>query len=504
MGIIVRQGLKYSTVAYLGVLIGAVNTIVVFPKILSPEQYGLMRLLQENGLFIAAFVQLGAANIADKFIPVFRTEDKTNNGFLFFLLIFPLAGFLLFCLLFLVFKNIWLEIYQEKSPAVNTYFYYFIPLVLFMMYQLILEAYSRVHLRIVVPGLFRDVVLKLITLGFIILYSLQLITFHQFLLSVIATYGIVTLLLLAYLYNLKVLHIKPRLDFLTRKLLKEMGIYGAFILLGGAATLIITKIDFLMLGSLAGTREVAIYTIAFFMGTIIEIPRRAVAQISTPILSQAWQHNDLDKIEDIYKKSAINQLVIGAFCFLGIWCNADAIFNIIPNGEVYRAGKYVILFIGAARLFDMATGVNGEIILQSKYYRFNLISVVFLAVLIVVTNYLFIPRYGINGAAFGTALSVFLYNILKYLFLWIKFRMQPFNIKTVVVLLIMAVTFFAASLVPAPEDELVPTLLNILFRSVVITGLFVGFSYIFQVSDDANNLAKIGVDRLKAFMKKTA
>lgn len=502
MGIIIRQGLKYSTVAYLGVLIGAVNTILVFPRILSPEQYGLMRLLQENGLFIAAFVQLGAANIADKFIPLFRTEDKTNNGFLFFLLLLPLAGFLLFCLLFVGFKHIWLEIYQEKSPAINTYFYYFIPLIFFMMYQLILEAYSRVHLRIVVPGLFRDVVLKLISLGFIILYFLHIITFHQFLLSFIATYGIITLLLLAYLYNLKVLHIKPRFDFLTASLLKEMGIYGAFILLGGAATLIVTKIDFLMLGSLAGTREVAIYTIAFFMGTIIEIPRRAIAQISTPIISQAWQHNDLDKIEDIYKRSAIIQLIVGAFCFLGIWCNADAIFNLIPNGEIYRAGKYVILFIGAARLFDMATGVNGEIILQSRYYRFNLISVVALAVLIVVTNYIFIPIYGINGAAFGTALSVFLYNILKFLFLWIKFGMQPFSSKTIIVLLIAAVTFFAASLVPAPPDEIVTTLLNILFRSVVIMGMFIGFTYIFQVSEDANNLARIGQDKLKALIRR--
>jgi O-antigen/teichoic acid export membrane protein len=504
MGIIIRQGLKYSTVAYLGVFIGAINTIIVFPRVLSPEQYGLMRLLQENGLFIAAFVQLGAANVADKFIPIFKTNDKTNNGFLFFLLMFPLAGFILFCLLFLVFKNVWLGIYQEKSPDVNIYFYYFIPLIFFMMYQMILEAYSRVHLRIVVPGLFRDVVLKLLTVGVIILYFLNIVTFHQSLLLLIGAYGTITLLLLAYLKNLKVLHIKPDFAFLKLALLKEMGIYSAFILLGGAGTLIVTKIDFLMLGSLVGTREVAIYTIAFFMGTIIEIPRRAIAQISTPLLSQAWQHNDLDKIEEIYKKSAINQLIIGSFCFLGIWCNADAIFNLIPNGEVYRAGKYVILFIGAARLFDMATGVNGEIILQSRYYRFNLISVAILAVLIIGTNYIFIPLYGINGAAFATALSVFLYNIIKFLFLWIKFRMQPFSIKTIFIVLIAGVTFFAASLVPAPKDEFIPTVLSILFRSAVITCLFVSLTYAFQVSEDANNLARLGLEKLRGMIKKAA
>src|SRR5687767_561315 len=127
MGIIIRQGLKYSTVAYVGVLIGAVNIIFIFPKILTPEQYGLVRLIQENGLFLASFVQLGAAHIADKFIPLFRTEDKTNNGFLFFLLVYPVVGFAIFCFLFLVFNKVWLGIYQEKSPSINAYFYYLFP-----------------------------------------------------------------------------------------------------------------------------------------------------------------------------------------------------------------------------------------------------------------------------------------------------------------------------------------------------------------------------------------
>ncbi|QHT70487.1 oligosaccharide flippase family protein [Rhodocytophaga rosea] len=497
MGIIVRQGLKYSTIAFLGVVIGAVNTIIIFPKILSPEQYGLMRLIQENGLFIAAFVQLGAANIADKFIPIFQTHDKTNRGFLFFLLIYPLMGFIFFCLIYLLFKNTWLDIYLEKSPGVNTYYYFFIPLIFFMMYQLILEAYSRVHLRIVVPGLFRDVVLKIITLGFAGLFFLHFISFYQFMLLLIIAYGIIAILLLLYLHNLKILHLKPDIDFLTLKLLKEMGIYAAFMLLGGAATLIITKIDFLMLGAMVGPESVAIYTIAFFMGTIIEIPRRAIAQISTPILSQAWQRNDLPQIEDIYKRSALNQLIIGSLLFLGIWCNTDAVFNLIPNGEIYRAGKYVVLFIGLARLFDMATGVNGEIILQSRYFRFNLISVAILAILIVGTNFIFIPLYGINGAAFATALSVFLYNILKFMFLWIKYRIQPFSHQTIYILLITGFTYVAAALLPAPEPALISSFTNIVLRSAIISILFGGLILGLGISKDANLLLKTGYQKLR-------
>ncbi len=501
MGIIVRQGLKYSTIAFIGVAIGAFNTIWLNPKLLSPEEIGLLRLVQDNGLFLAGFVQLGAANLANKFFPVFKTADNTNKGFLFFLLVYPLAGFLLFLFAFLLFQDFWLGIYQQNSPAVNQYYYYFIPLILFMMYQLILEAYCQINLRIVVPGIFRDIFLKLFTSGLVVLYFFKVISFHQLVLYLTGFYGLLVIMLLAYLRNLKVLYFKPDFRFLNKPLLREMAVFGAFILLGGAGSLIITKIDTLMLGSMAGTREVAIYTIAFFIGTIIEIPRRAIAQISTPVISQAWAQHNIEKIEEIYHKSAINQLIIGSFFLLGIWCNVDAIFNLVPNGEIYRPGKYVVLFIGLARLFDMATGVNGEIILQSRYYRFNLISVAILAILLVVTNWIFIPLYGINGAAFGTALSVLLYNILKYLFLWIKFRIQPFSIKTIIVLLIAVFTYFSASLVPAPASDFGSTVINILIRSSIITILFASCTFIFQVSEDANHLVRTGYEKLRLFFK---
>jgi hypothetical protein len=46
--------------------------------------------------------------------------------------------------------------------------------------------------------------------------------------------------------------------------------------------------------------------------------------------------------------------------------------------------------------------------------------------------------------------------------------------------------------------------LNILFRSAVITLMFVSFTYIFQVSEDANHLAKKGLEKVRGLIKKAA
>jgi len=59
--------------------------------------------------------------------------------------------------------------------------------------------------------------------------------------------------------------------------------------------------------------------------------------------------------------------------FLGIWCNIDSIFELIPNGEIYSPGKWVVFYIGLSKLFDMATGVNQEIVGTSKYYKIDLL-----------------------------------------------------------------------------------------------------------------------------------
>jgi len=55
---------------------------------------------------------------------------------------------------------------------------------------------------------------------------------------------------------------------------------------------------------------------------------------------------------------------------------------------------------------------------------------VFLAISTVLLNWYFIPKYGINGAAYASCIVIFLYNITKLLFVKAKFNMQPFTGNT--------------------------------------------------------------------------
>ncbi|NJL15676.1 MAG: hypothetical protein HC913_23515 [Microscillaceae bacterium] len=206
-----------------------------------------------------------------------------------------------------------------------------------------------------------------------------------------------------------------------------MVVYGSFIVLGGMSNLVISKIDLLMIPAWLSAADLGVYTLSFFIGTIIEVPRKAIGQISTPLIAQAWASNDLGQLSKMYKSSARNQFVIGLFIFLLIWLNVREIFALIPNGERFIAGQYVILFIGLTRLIDMLTGLNQEILLQSSAYRFNFWMLLVLALLNILFNAWLIPALGISGAALGTLLAYLLYNLAKGWFLYRQFGLQPFT-----------------------------------------------------------------------------
>ena len=486
MGIIIRQSVKASVVIYVGVALGAFNFLWLFPKFASEEQIGLLKLVQSLGLLIATLAQFGATNVVERFFPYFRDGARQNHGFLPFMLLYPLPGLMLFGLLWVLFRDFWLTIYVAKSPEINHYFWWFIPFAVFLTYQGMLEAYSRVNLRIVVPNLIREVGMRCASIALLLAFASGWIYFSGVVTGTILVTGGAVGLMVLYLRSLRVWHLRASRRRLTRGTLGEMFNFSLIVLLGGTSSVVISQIDSVMIGQINGIKEVGVYAIAFFIGTVIEIPRRVIAQISVPLLAQHWKDGQVHKIAEIYRKASLNQLIVGTLLLLGIWSNVEAIFHLIPNGHLYRPGQYVILFIGLARWIDMAAGLGHEIIIQSRYYRFTMFASLLLALLLVVTNLLLIPRLGITGAALATALSVLVYDAVKFAFLKWRLGMQPFTVRTLLVLAAAGVAWLGARWVPPPPTALTGTLVNVAIRSVVITVLFLGPILWLRISPDAN------------------
>jgi len=323
----------------------------------------------------------------------------------------------------------------------------------------------------------------------VLLYFTKAITFDQFIIGSVISYLIWLLILMFYLWRQGELSIQINFKSLDQKRLPELIKYSLLSFAGMAGLILIGKIDSMMVSAMLGFSANAVYTTAFYMATVIEIPKRALSQIAMPLISRAFERNDIKEVASLYRKTSINQLIIGSLLLIGVWINLDSMFALMPKGEVFSVGKWVVIIIGAGKLVDMLFGPSSEIIVLSKYFKFNIVLILILAVLIVVSNNLLIPRYGIEGAAWGAAFALITFNAIKYLFIYSKYKIQPFDSNTLKVLLI-AFLVLAANYFSSRLDFVV---LDILFRSTFTTLLFGALVLLTKVSPEANELFRKGI-----------
>ena len=139
-----------------------------------------------------------------------------------------------------------------------------------------------------------------------------------------------------------------------------------------------------------------------------------------------------------------------------------------------------------AKLIDMTFGPNSEILAMSNYYWVNSLALIFLAPLIIALNYLLIPVHGIDGAAFGSCISILIFNIIKYIYIYAKFRQQPFTQKTIVVLLIAGLTTALAYYLPTLDHPII----DLLYRSALITLVFSSLILLTKSSDEIHSIVQ--------------
>jgi len=484
MGIVIRQSIKSSIFSYLGVLIGYLNILWLFPKILDPDQIGLVRTIQHVAMILVPFAQIGISQSIIKFFPQFSKIDNGKRELFSFFIFSTLFSVFIVLLIFNLFRNEILFVFKDKAAQFIDFFNLSLIILFILSVHGVLEAFCRSLLKTVVPNFLRNVFLRLMTLAIIVLYFLGIFTFETLLLLIVIINGFNLVALIGYLIFLREFKFVFYFRLFDKVTLKKIINYCLFSLLGASGSIMILNIDSIMVTSLLGLSANGIYTTAFFIGVIIEIPRRAISEITSPLIASGFQNNDFESIKTIYKKTSLNQLIIGLLLYVGIISNLDNIFYLIPKSEIFEAGKYVVVFIGLGKLISMAAGTTGEIIVLSKYYRYNIIFLVIVAFVTFYTNYLLIPIYGITGAAIGSAISLAFFNLIKFLFILWRIKIQPFTFNTLKTIGIGILAFVISYLIPQNSSEII----DILLRSFVIFVVYSLLVLFLKVSPDVNQL----------------
>jgi O-antigen/teichoic acid export membrane protein len=220
--------------------------------------------------------------------------------------------------------------------------------------------------------------------------------------------------------------------------------------------------------------------------TLMTLPYRAMSTASYATLNQAYIDNDIVKVKDLFSRSGINILVVATGIFIITICNLDNLISLCNFPPGYDIIKPIIVILLIGRLFDMATGLNNELISISKYYKFNFRVAILLLIMVVVFDYILIPKYSVNGAAWGATASLIIFNIIKVIYLWVKMRLQPFNSKTGLIIIAGATAGIIGYLIPFVENDLI----DLIIRTGVIFVIYLTLLLVFRASDDLTTYLK--------------
>ncbi len=490
MGIIQRQSIKQSLVNYTGVGIAALSMVFIYPQDI--ETYGLARFLIDTAFLFSPFIVLGFGGVSIRFFPQFKDESKAHNGLLFFLILAVSIGSLIFIILAFLFEDQFLTFFSDKPDVYKSYFVYLIPLAILVSFLQLFYLYSSNFKRIAIPALFLNII-KLSLPILILLFVWKIIPQQMIVYGIVLTYAVAVLASMVYLKILGQWKIKPDFSFLNRKRLKEIRSFAMFGFFNNMGGMLAFRIDTFMIAALIDYQNTGIFAISAFIANTIAIPTNAINQIANPIVAEAIKNEDMNSVKDLYKSSSLNLLVIGLLLFICIIASVEDLFSIMPNSDSLKGGMVIVLFIGAAKLIDMGTSINNQIINYSKYYRFSFVSIIIMAVFNILANLVLIPKLGIIGAALATLLSLVLYNLIKLLFIQWRFKMHPFSIKSVWIILIASGAYFVGVLIPSTGIAV----LDIIIKSIIIISLYTSATLYFNISSEIRSLLENALDKIK-------
>ncbi len=477
MGIVIKQSIKNTIITFIGFGIGAINVMYMYPVFLGKEYLGLTNYILSAANILYPILSFGIQNTLIKFFNENNKTEEDLSRYFTYMLLMPLFVIIpFFCLFFYFYENI--ALYESTKNAIVFNFVWEIPLIaLFIGYFEIFYAWLRAHMKSVFGSFVKEVFIRiLVTISLFAVYF-KWLTLPEFVHSLVLIYGISLLVIIYYANKTKRIQLNKKLPKQT----KEIFVFTIFIILSASVANMLLDIDKYMINQFLKIENIAFYSLAVYLAMVISVPQRAMHQITYPITAKLMSENKWEELTELYKKSSVTLQVIRGLIYVGILVNIKQIYEFLPD-EGYDKGLFVVFTIGLSKYFDVILGNNNSIIFNSKYYKMVLFLGVLLVFVVVGLNFIFIPMYGINGAALATLIAIGMYSLAKLLFVVLKMKLFPFTKNTIVSLVLAMITF----LVFYYWDFSFHPFVNIVLKSILVTIFYLGLSFYFKVSSDIN------------------
>jgi O-antigen/teichoic acid export membrane protein len=482
MGIIAKQSFYNSVSIALAFLLGAVNTVYLYPSHMGSALQGLVVALLALSNLVQPFISFGVQYAVIKFYSSCETKEEKDK-LLSFSLILPLAVFILLLIITFFFHHQITDFIASENQEMGKYAYLILAVAFSTALFEVFYNWLRIQLYSVFGNFLKEFFPRALIFTLLMIYAFGGIDLDGFIMALILGYYIRLFLVVVY----SLIKYTPKFSFALPLEFKSILRYSLLIFMSGTAASLILDIDKSMISNILTVENVAYYSVAIFIAAVIEFPGRAMFQIISPLVAKALNDDDTPTLIKLLKKSANNLLLVSGLLFLLINLNLNDFYAWVNLGD-YTVALEVVLIVSMGKLFSMSLGCLNNIITNSKYYVYVFLFSTISAVLAVVLNLYLIQWYGIIGAAYATLMVIVLINFLKILLVQLRFKINPYSNKTFLslgIVLLLYLTISEMSFDYAPFVALV-------LRSTLITVAFSLLAYLLRLTDDVQQfLGKI-------------
>ena len=485
MNTLTSQSTKNLVSIMLGFAIGAVNTLVLYPCFFGAEKQGLVVFLLSVSNLLMPLIGFGVAQTIIKFHSSFAENEQ--QGFLSYVVLLPLLIALPLGFVAVFFHDSVATLLSVKNPIIGTYTWVIFAVAFATAYFEVFYSWARVHFKSVLGNTLKEIYPRLSILILLLLYAAEVINLNTFFGLLVVLYYLRLALMIVIAFRIKL----PKFNFQKPKNLNELLRYSLYLVLAASAGSLIIDIDKSMLSQYLDISQTGFYAVAIYTATLIEVPGRALFQILNPMIAKAINEKNTSQLAKLYKDSSINLLLLAGWFFLLVNGSIASLFELLDD-KGYGNAIWVVLMISFAKLVSMSSGASTTILINSKKYQTALLLTICMAVFVIIGNIIFIPKYGINGAAGTTLILVVAFTFIRMGYVYAYFGSQPYTKHTLCAFLLIGVLFWGISFV----DFNVRPIWEIVLKSSVITAVYVTGVVGLKLSPTLNQMLK---NRFKNF-----
>lgn len=187
------------------------------------------------------------------------------------------------------------------------------------------------------------------------------------------------------------------------------------LLLGQSMMLIMGKVDLFMLANMTSSDQVGIYNIALKLSMLAYMGLMAVNSIAAPKFSEIHSSGNVDALKKIVQQSTKTIFWVTLPVIILFLAFPKSILSVF--GEEFKLAAMALIILSVSKMFSAISGSVGTFLqMVGKQNVFQNI-LIFTAIINIALNYVLIPSYGIDGAAFASALSGVIWNVLMIIYI---------------------------------------------------------------------------------------